>query len=128
VTAPTVQVRDVADVDRPWLRELVASMWGLPVVTSVRAYEDPERLDGVIADRARPRRMVEVLHRVTVRPDVEFPFGAAVDGADFVVVPELDRYNFEVLPALHIGKIACTEPNARNPSGSSAASAFPGDL
>jgi ribosomal protein S18 acetylase RimI-like enzyme len=50
VTAPTVQVRDVDDVDRPWLRELVASMWGLPVVTSVRAYEDPERLDGVIAE------------------------------------------------------------------------------
>jgi GNAT superfamily N-acetyltransferase len=25
-------------------------MWGLPVVTSVRAYEDPERLDGVIAE------------------------------------------------------------------------------
>jgi ribosomal protein S18 acetylase RimI-like enzyme len=50
VTVPTVQVRDVADVDRPWLRELVASMWGLPVVTSVRAYEDPERLDGVIAE------------------------------------------------------------------------------
>jgi hypothetical protein len=46
VTVPTVQVRDVADVDRPWLRELVASMWGLPVVTSVRAYEHPERLDG----------------------------------------------------------------------------------
>ena len=50
VTVPTVQVRDVTDVDRPWLRELVASMWGLPVVTSVRAYEDPERLDGVIAE------------------------------------------------------------------------------
>lgn len=47
---PTVQVRDVADVDRPWLRELVASMWGLPVVTSVRAYEHPERLDGVVAE------------------------------------------------------------------------------
>jgi hypothetical protein len=81
-----------------------------------------------VDDRPRRRRMVEVLHRVTVRPDVEFSFGAAVDGADFVVVPELDRYNFEVLPALHIGKIACTEPNARNPSGSSAASACPGDL
>jgi hypothetical protein len=25
-------------------------MWGLPVVMSVRAYEDPERLDGVIAE------------------------------------------------------------------------------
>jgi hypothetical protein len=81
-----------------------------------------------VGDRPRPRRMVEILQRVTVRPDVEFSFGAAVDGADFVVVPELDRYNFEVLPALHIGKIACTEPNARNPSGSSAASACPGDL
>jgi hypothetical protein len=54
-----------------------------------------------VGDRPRPRRMVEILHRVTVRPDLEFSFGAAVDGADFVVVPELDRYNFEVLPALH---------------------------
>lgn len=50
MTVPTVQVRDVADVDRPWLRDLVASLWGLPVVTSVRAYEDPQRLDGVIAE------------------------------------------------------------------------------
>jgi GNAT superfamily N-acetyltransferase len=50
VTVPTIQVRDVADVDRPWLRELVASLWGLPVVTAVRAYEDPQRLDGVIAE------------------------------------------------------------------------------
>jgi ribosomal protein S18 acetylase RimI-like enzyme len=50
VTVPMVQVRDVADVDRPWLRELVASLWGLPVVTAVRAYEDPQRLDGVIAE------------------------------------------------------------------------------
>lgn len=50
VTVPTVQVRDVADVDRPWLHELVASLWGLPVVTAVRAYEDPQRLDGVIAE------------------------------------------------------------------------------
>jgi ribosomal protein S18 acetylase RimI-like enzyme len=50
VTMPTVQVRDVADRDRPWLRELVASMWGLPVITSVRAYEDPQRLNGMIAE------------------------------------------------------------------------------
>jgi ribosomal protein S18 acetylase RimI-like enzyme len=50
VTVPAVQVRDVADVDRPWLRELFASLWGLPVVTPVRAYEEPQRLDGVIAE------------------------------------------------------------------------------
>jgi ribosomal protein S18 acetylase RimI-like enzyme len=50
VTVPTVRVRDLADVDRPWLRELVASTWGLPVVTPARAYEEPQRLDGVIAE------------------------------------------------------------------------------
>jgi hypothetical protein len=54
-----------------------------------------------VGDRPRPRQMVEILHRVTVRPDVELSFGAAVDGAGFVVAPELDRYNFEVLPARH---------------------------
>jgi hypothetical protein len=30
-------------------------MWGLPVVTSVRAYEDPQRLDGVIAESMASR-------------------------------------------------------------------------
>lgn len=44
------KVRDVADVDQPWLRTLVASTWGLPVVTWGRAYADPERLDGVLAE------------------------------------------------------------------------------
>jgi hypothetical protein len=57
--------------------------------------------------------MVEILQRVTVRPDVVFSFGAAVDGADFVVVPDLDTYNFEVLPARHtIGRV---EPGAAMP-------------
>ena len=48
-----------------------------------------------------------------MRPDLEFWFGAAVDGADFVVVPELDRYNFEVLPALHT--IGHVDPGAAMP-------------
>lgn len=54
-----------------------------------------------IADSSRPRQMVEILHRVTVRPEVKLSFGAAVDGAEFVVVPGLDSYNFDVLPAQH---------------------------
>jgi hypothetical protein len=66
-----------------------------------------------VDDRPQPQQMVEILHRVTVRPDVEFSFGAAVDGADFVVVPELDRYNFEVLPALHT--IGHVDPGAAMP-------------
>jgi hypothetical protein len=66
-----------------------------------------------VGDRPRPRQMVEILHRVTVRPDVEFSFGAAVDGAGFVVVPELDTYNFEVLPALHT--IGHVDPGAAMP-------------
>ncbi|HEX6423993.1 MAG TPA: hypothetical protein VFZ79_10975 [Acidimicrobiales bacterium] len=64
-------------------------------------------------ERPRPRRMVEVLHRVTVCPDVELSFGTAVDGADFVVVPHLDTYNFEVLPAQHT--IGHVRPGAAMP-------------
>jgi hypothetical protein len=66
-----------------------------------------------VDDQPRPRQMVEILHRVIVRPDVEFSFGAAVDGAGFVVVPELDRYNFEVLPARHT--IGHVDPGAAMP-------------
>jgi Succinylglutamate desuccinylase / Aspartoacylase family len=67
-----------------------------------------------VDDRPRPRQIVEILHRVTVRPDVEFSIGAAVDDeADFVVVPELDRYNFEVLPALQM--IGHVDPGAAMP-------------
>lgn len=45
-----VQVRDLADDDRSWLRALVSSLWGLPVVTSVGTYAEPELLEGVIAE------------------------------------------------------------------------------
>jgi Succinylglutamate desuccinylase / Aspartoacylase family len=67
-----------------------------------------------VDDRRRPRQMVEIRHRVTVRPEVEFSFGASVDDeAGFVVVPELDRYNFAVLPAQHtIGRV---DPGAAMP-------------
>jgi hypothetical protein len=52
-------------------------------------------------DPPRPRHVVEVLHRVIVRPDVELSFGPAAGGAGFAVVPALDTYNFGVLPAQH---------------------------
>jgi hypothetical protein len=65
--------------------------------------------DGEGADEGpRPERMMGMLHRVTVRPEVEFSFGEAGDlgdtgddRVDFVIVPGLDKYNFDVLPALH---------------------------
>ncbi len=65
-------------------------------------------------ERARPLRMVEILHRVTVRPEVVFSFDAAADGeTDFVIDPGLDAYNFDVLPAMHtIGHI---DPGAAMP-------------
>lgn len=64
-----------------------------------------------VDDPPRPRRMVEILHRVTVRPDVELSFDAAADDADFTVVPGLDSYNFGVLPAQHtIGRVAPGAP------------------
>jgi hypothetical protein len=58
-------------------------------------------------DGARPRRIVEMLHRVKVRPEVTFAFAGVVDEeTDLVIVPGLDGYNFEVLPAGHtIGHI-----------------------
>jgi hypothetical protein len=59
------------------------------------------------ADDARPPRIVEMQHRVTVRPEVTFGFGGVVDEeTDLVILPGLDGYNFEVLPAEHtIGHI-----------------------
>jgi hypothetical protein len=62
----------------------------------------------------RPRSMIETLHRVTVRPEVAFAFGAAVDEeTDFVIVPGLDGYNFDVMPASHtVGHI---DPGAAIP-------------
>ena len=55
----------------------------------------------------RPSRIVEMLHRVKVRPEVTFAFGGVIDEeTDLVIVPGLDGYNFEVLPAGHtIGHI-----------------------
>jgi Succinylglutamate desuccinylase / Aspartoacylase family len=66
------------------------------------------------AELAKPQRMVETLHRVSVRPEVAFSFGAVVDGeTDFVIVPGLDAYNFGLLPAMHtIGHI---DPGAAMP-------------
>jgi hypothetical protein len=62
---------------------------------------------GSAGDDIRPRRIVEMQHRVTVRPEVTFAFGGVVDEeTDLVIVPGLDGYNFEVLPAAHtIGHI-----------------------
>ena len=46
----SVTVRPVVDEDRPWVRHLVASAWGLPVVTPTRPFDEPEQLDGLVAD------------------------------------------------------------------------------
>ena len=45
-----MQVRDLTDGDRPWLRDLVERAWSLPVVTPIGAYDDPTAFDGVIAE------------------------------------------------------------------------------
>ena len=65
-------------------------------------------------ERAKPLHMVEIVDRVTVRPEVAFSFGAAVVGeTDFVILPGLDAYNFQVLPAMHtVGHI---DPGAAMP-------------
>ncbi len=63
---------------------------------------------------ARPGRIVQTLHRVTVRPEVTFAFGAELDErTDLVIAPGLDAYNFGTLPAGHtIGHI---DPGAAMP-------------
>ena len=61
----------------------------------------------------RPRRVVEVGHRVVVRPEVELSFGATESGGGFVVAPDLDRFNFAVLPARHT--IGHVDPGAAMP-------------
>jgi Succinylglutamate desuccinylase / Aspartoacylase family len=74
----------------------------------IHSFIGAERFAAPASDETpRPRRMIETLHRVTVRPEVAFAFGAAVDEeTDFVIVPGLDGYNFDVMPALHtIGHI-----------------------
>ena len=48
--APAVTIRPIGDGDRPWVRELVASAWGLPVVTASGVFHDPELLDGVVGE------------------------------------------------------------------------------
>ncbi|HEX2562506.1 MAG TPA: hypothetical protein VHK25_01250, partial [Acidimicrobiales bacterium] len=61
----------------------------------------------------KPTRMVEILHRVTVRPEVAFSFEASAGDADFLIAPGLDGYNFDVLPATHtLGHI---DPDAAMP-------------
>jgi GNAT superfamily N-acetyltransferase len=45
-----MRVRDLEEGDRAWVRDLVDRRWGLPVVTPVRSYPEPERLDGVVAE------------------------------------------------------------------------------
>jgi hypothetical protein len=63
---------------------------------------------------ARPQRVVETVHRVSVRLGVDFSFGLdGAAGATFAIAPGLDRYNFEVLPAGRpIGQV---EPGAAMP-------------
>jgi Succinylglutamate desuccinylase / Aspartoacylase family len=47
-----------------------------------------------------PERVVQIVHRVTVRPEVAFTFGTELDDTtDLAVLPGLDAYNFATLPA-----------------------------
>lgn len=44
------QVRELLDVDRPWLRALIEQQWVVPVVTPVAAYDAPETHEGLVAE------------------------------------------------------------------------------
>jgi hypothetical protein len=44
-----MELRGIEDPDRSWLREVVASEWGLPVVSVSGAY-DPSTLPGFVAE------------------------------------------------------------------------------
>lgn len=81
----------------------------------VRRFLTADGFAGPAVDgHVRPHRMIETVHRVTLRPEVEFAFGAAVDGeTDFVVASGLDSYNFGVLPARHA--IGHVDPGAAMP-------------
>jgi hypothetical protein len=76
--------------------------------------------DGFTADGfaerpgARPQRVVETVHRVSVRPEVDFSFGLDADrGAGFIIDPGLDLYNFDVMPARRV--IGRVRPGAAMP-------------
>lgn len=45
-----MEVRDLDDRDRPWLRDLVEAAWSLPVVTPIGTYDDPTAFDGLVAE------------------------------------------------------------------------------
>jgi GNAT superfamily N-acetyltransferase len=58
-----VTVRAVTDEDQPWLKALIDSDWGLPVV-SVSGSHDPTRLPGFVA-QLDSRRVGAVTYRIT---------------------------------------------------------------
>lgn len=43
-------IRPLADDDRPWLRDRIATSWGLPVVTPTGSHPDPAELPGFVAE------------------------------------------------------------------------------
>jgi hypothetical protein len=57
---------------------------------------------------ARAQRVVETVHRVNVRPEVEFAFGLDSNAeVGFLIDPALDLYNFDVMPARRtIGRVS----------------------
>ena len=74
-----IDVRDIADDDRRWVRDLLTSTWGLPVVTPTGAYDAPEQLSGcvegervgvVLWDDVYGGRQVVVLHTEVQRAGV----------------------------------------------------------
>jgi hypothetical protein len=71
-----------------------------------------DSLTGAGEDDAPSNGMLGLRDRITVRPDIEFSFGPALaNGEALAVMPDLDLYNFEVLPALGtIGHVAPGTP------------------
>jgi len=63
-----LRLRELSDADRPWLRALIEEAWGIPVVTPIAAYHDPERHDGVVAELEGERAGVVTY----VRDDAEW--------------------------------------------------------
>ncbi len=64
---------------------------------AVRRFLDPLDLDDLTAE---PARVLEMQHRVTVRPEVPFAFGGALtEELDLVLFPGMDAHNFGMLLA-----------------------------
>jgi ribosomal protein S18 acetylase RimI-like enzyme len=59
-----MQVRDATSDDRERIRTAIAKVWGMPVVTPVAQYAEPEALDAFVAEHGG-----QVVGAVTWAPD-----------------------------------------------------------